>query len=71
MPRIVSSKQVVNLKRGRGVSKCSISICEEPKDDEKKEQINEIVSKLSKMKIVNPKNGAKAKMEIKNKFISI
>lgn len=40
-------------------------------DDDEKKQMSEIVNKLSKIKIINPKNTAKAKKEIKNKYITI
>lgn len=78
MTKIYHTRQVVALKRGRGVDGKRLSMCDkmqnELKNDsepEKKEQMNQIIDKLSKIKITNPSNGARAKREIKNKYISI
>ncbi len=78
MPRIINARQTVNHKKGRGIDGNRLSMCHTDCVDEKnempsadKEQMSEIISKLSKIKIINPKNGARAKSEIKNKYITI
>ena len=85
MPRIINTRQVLHLKKGRGIDGNRLSMCcsqyengmevdhspKENMEDEKKEQMAEIVNKLAKIKIINPRNSAKAKSEIKNKYIAI
>jgi hypothetical protein len=74
MTRIYHTRQVVALKRGRGVDGKRLSMCDKMQNEsepEKKEQMDQIIDKLSKIKITNPSNGARAKYEIKNKYISI
>jgi len=75
MVRLLNPRQTVHLKNGRGIDGCRLSLCEfqepEMQDLSKKEHMNEIIDKLAKIKIVNPSKGARAKKEIKDKYITI
>lgn len=77
MVRNISSKKIITLKKGRGIDGNRLSMCdmilELPKEDKNssKENMDELIGKLSKIKIINPMRGAKAKSEIKNKYISL
>lgn len=80
MPMLMMSRKPLYMKRGRGIdgqrlTMCSTNMPEEDGSsggsDADKEKMSEIVDKLAKIKIINPRNGAKAKREIKNKYITI
>jgi len=79
MPKIINTRNIVSLKRGRGIDGNRLTMCsindsnemEVDEPEEKKEQMNKIIDKLAKIKIINPKNGAKMKKEMNSKYISI
>ena len=85
MVKLLSTRKAMSIKRGRGIDGQRLMMCdireEAPEEEgflfgkgeivEKKEKMDEILSKLSKMKISNPSNSAKSRHELKNKYISI
>ncbi len=84
--RQVVHPRLIHQTKGRGIDGCRLSMCdasldpsmendgdkeEKVSEASKDEHMKEMISKLSKIRIINPKNGAKAKKEIKNKYITI
>jgi hypothetical protein len=75
MPKLMYTRKPIGLRKSKGMMGGRIGLYMEPEEPEispeKKEQLNEIVDKLSKIKIINPAKGARAKKETKNKYINI
>lgn len=80
--RIIPTRGVLRIKKGRGIDGNRLAMCmsdddrmdcssENPKAEPKDEKMAEMIDKLAKIKIINPKNGGKAKRDAKNKYISL
>lgn len=75
MPRLIFSKRPLGLKKSKGLLGGRIGMYMEEVEPEigpeKKEQIDVLVDKLSRIKIINPAKSARAKKESKSKYINI
>lgn len=78
MPKLIKSRNVLCFKHSQGRGQILHMLVQQPKEhveldmnDNGNPQMSEMVNKLARLKIKNPKEEPKVKKQFKNRYISL